>query len=113
MPRAWSTVRRIWTALGVAWATATLAFTAAMDRHIFADTTPAFRFNAAVGWVVPSALFAAAVAILALAIRGIRRTASPRIGSWDDGRGSPHRLLAGRRTVVGRSRIRHSLCAGV
>jgi hypothetical protein len=79
-PRVRFTVRRIWTALVVAWAAATIAFTAAMDSQFFADTTPAFRLNAAVVWVVPSALFAGTLAAIAWAVRALRRPAGLRIG---------------------------------
>ena len=112
LPRVRFTVRRIWAALAVAWAAATLGFTVAMDRHFFADTTPAFRLNAAVVWVVPSALFAGAIFAVTWAIKAVRRPDGVRIGvrgimvavaligSWLG-------------TVVGRSQLRHGLLAGV
>jgi hypothetical protein len=80
LPQMRFTMRRIWAALMVAWAAATLTLTAAMDSHFFADTTPAFRLNAAVIWVVPSALFAATVPAIASAVRALRRPAGLRIG---------------------------------
>jgi hypothetical protein len=72
------TVHRPKMALAVAWATLTLSVTAVFDRCFFADTTLAFRLNAASALVVPSALLAGMVAVIVWVVTGFRRSEGPR-----------------------------------
>jgi hypothetical protein len=67
------TVRRLKIALAIAWATLTLTVTGVFDRCFFADTTLAFRLNAASALVVPSALLAGMVALVVWVVTGSRR----------------------------------------
>jgi hypothetical protein len=65
-------------ALALTWATLTLLVTAVFDRCFFADTTLAFRLNAASALVVPSALFAGVIATVWL-VTGFWRIEGPRV----------------------------------
>jgi hypothetical protein len=72
------TFLRLKIALGVAWAILTLSVTAVLDRCFLADTTRAFRLNAASALVVPSALLAGTVAVIVWVVTRFRRIDGPR-----------------------------------
>ena len=74
-----SAVRRPKIAAAVAWATLTFSITALFDRCFFADTTVAFRLNAASALVVPSAFVAGTVAVVVWVVTACRRIGGPRI----------------------------------
>jgi hypothetical protein len=73
-----SAIRRPKIAVAVAWTALTLSYTAFLDRCSFADTTVAFRLNAASALVVPSAFLAGMVAVVFWVVTACRRIDGPR-----------------------------------